>query len=252
MKKLAVHLVAIAVLCATAGVGAALAADRPDFTGVWELNVELSEDPREVMQKIAENRRLGRAASSGSGGGGGGGAGRYGGGGGGGGGGASLPGGGAGGAGGGGGGGSSARGRGGAGGFGGRSGAGGGLFGMMQSMSQGIGMLTISHEDPQMQIVDANGNTRLIFTDGRAVEIEQEGGGKTKVKSRWKKNRVVVKVVFPTIGGVASGVGLTYELDGPRRMIVTTSVSMSAVNQSSATRSAPLQIRRVYDLRESS
>ena len=117
---------------------------------------------------------------------------------------------------------------------------------MMQSMSLGIQRLTILHEDPQMQIEDANANLRLLFTDGRSVEREDEGGGKTKVKTRWKKNRVVVKVGFPTVGGVSSGIGLTYELEGATRMVVTTVVSMSAAGRPSA----PLAIRRVYDLSE--
>ena len=117
---------------------------------------------------------------------------------------------------------------------------------MMQSMSQGIQRLTISHQDPEMQIEDANGNARLIFTDGRTVEREEEGGGKTTVKTRWKKNRVVVKVGFPTVDGVRRGIGLTYELDEAKRLIVTTTVSMSAAGRPAA----PLEIERVYDLRE--
>ena len=248
MKRLTAHLVTIVVLGGTAGTGAALAADRPDFTGVWELNAELSDDPREVMAERMENARRGRspgdAGRGGFGGGGGGGGASGGGAGGAGGGGASGGGGGGFGAGARGGGG----GGGGAGGFGGGFGASRGLMGLMQSMSQGIERLTISHEDPEMEIEDANGNGRLIFTDGRSVEREEEGGGKTKVKTRWKKNRVVVKVVFPTVDGMSRGIGLTYELDGPNRMIVTTSVSMGAAGRPSA----PLEIKRVYDLREGS
>ncbi len=119
---------------------------------------------------------------------------------------------------------------------------------MMQSMSLGIQRLTILHEEPQIQIEDSNGNIRLLFTDGRSVEREEEGVGKTKVKTRWKKDRVVVKVGFPTVGGIRSGVGLTYELEGRNRLIVTTSVSMSAAGSPAA----PLEIRRVYDLRDTS
>ena len=43
MTKLIAQLVAIAVLCTVAAAGVALAADKPNFTGVWELNTELSD-----------------------------------------------------------------------------------------------------------------------------------------------------------------------------------------------------------------
>ena len=120
-------------------------------------------------------------------------------------------------------------------------------MGLLQVVSQGVQILKIDHVEPEIQIEDANGNVRSIFTDGRLVERAEEGGGKTKVKTKWKKNRVVVKVTFPTSGGVTPTIGLTYELDGPDRLIVTSEVSASGPGRPSA----PLDVRRVYDRKES-
>ncbi len=114
-------------------------------------------------------------------------------------------------------------------------------------VSQGIQMLKIDHREPEMQIGDSNGNVRLIFTDGRLVEREDEDGGKTKVKTKWKKERVVVKVTFPTSEGVTPTIELTYEIDDSGRLVVTSSVSASGPGRPSP----PLDVRRVYDLRES-
>ena len=210
---------------------AGAAKEKPDFSGTWELNVELSEDPRQQVQEMIENRRRQAKAPSGGGGGG-------------------RSGGGAGGAGGGGGGGGGIGGAGGGGRGGGGFGGGGGvrsLMGLLGVVSQGVQMLKIDHREPEIRIEDANGNVRSIFTDGRLVERAEEGGGKTKVKTKWKKNRVVVKVTFPTSEGVTPGIELTYELDDRDRLIVTSSVSASGPGRPLA----PLAVQRVYDRRES-
>ncbi len=214
---------------------AGAAKERPDLSGTWELNVELSENPQQKVQEMAENRRRQAKAPSGGGGGG-------------------RSGGGGGGAGGGGAGGAGGGGAGGAGGAalrggsrGGFSSSGGSLRGLLGVVSQGIQMLKIDHREPEMQIEDSNGNVRLIFTDGRLVERKDEDGGKTKVKTKWKKDRVVVKVTFPTSGGVIPTIELTYELDGPDRLIVTSRVSASGPGRPTP----PLSVERVYDRVES-
>ena len=210
----------------------AAAKEKPDFSGTWELNVELSENPQQRVQEMMENRRRQAKVSEGGAGGGGG------------------PGGGGGGAVARGGGGdgrsvgrSTPRERGGDGDFGGAR----DLMGLLGVVSQGVQMLKIEHREPAIQIEDANGNVRSIFTDGRLVEREEEDGGKTKVKTKWKKERVVVKVTFPTSGGVTSGIELTYEIDDYGRLVVTSSVSASSPGRPSP----PLSIERVYDRRES-
>jgi hypothetical protein len=207
--------------------------EKPDLSGYWELNVELSENPQEQVQGMMENRRrrsnvsAGGAAGSPGGGGGGGGAARGGGGGG-----ALGAGGGAG----------ATRG-----GFSSSSGGVRSLAGLLGVVSQGIQTLKIDHRAPEIQIEDSNGNVRSIFTDGRLIEREGEDGGKTKVKTKWKKDRVIVKVTFPTSGGVTPGIELSYEIDDLGRLVVTSVVSASGPGRPAA----PLSVERVYDRRES-
>jgi len=143
---------------------------RPDFSGTWKLNTDLSEDPREKMQEAR--------GSSGRGGGfGGGGRGGMGGGG----------------------------GRGGSGGMGGMGGiGGGGRHGGGGSDAKGgdgaarLGetlaaqkLLTISHKDPELVIRDLNGRSRALFTDARKVE-EEHAEGTAQIQAKWKDRSVVV------------------------------------------------------------
>ena len=217
---------------------AGAATEKPDFSGTWELNVELSENPQQQVQEMMENRRRQAGVSSGGAGGAGG-----------------APTGGGGGGGGGGGQvgrgtpseGGGGRGTGGAGGGFGGGGTPDGMMGLLQGVSQGVQKLKIDHQEPEILIEDANGNLRSIFTDGRSIERPEESGGKTKVKTKWKKDRVVVKVTFPTSGGVIPTIELTYELDGPDRLIVTSQVSASGPGRPTP----PLSVERVYDRVES-
>ena len=209
----------------------AMAAEKPNFTGSWTLNEERSDDPREVMAKMSQRRRApdgggittgGSGGSRGGGGGGGGGGGQTGG---------SA---------------GSARGRGfGSGGVGGSRGGGfggGGARQMLQAFSQGIERLEIKHEDPALQVINATGTPFVMFTDGRSMDQENEDGGKTKIRTRWKKSRVVFQLTFPSSGGQTRSATLTYELEG-NRLAVTTAVSVISVGRPAP----PITLRRVYD-----
>jgi hypothetical protein len=149
------------------------ASARPDFSGTWKLNTDLSEDPREKMQEA-------RGGSGGRGGGSGGSGGSFGG---------------RGGMGGGG-------GRGGMGGGGGRRGGGGsGDSGSDSSSRMGEiaaqRVLTISHKDPELVIRDLNGRSRALFTDARNVE-EERSEGTAKIQAKWKDRSVVIVTKLST------------------------------------------------------
>lgn len=183
---------------------------RPDFSGTWRLNTDLSEDPREKMQEA-------RGSSGVRGGGGFGGRG----------GGAGFGGGGRGGMGGGGTGGGGRRG-------GGDSGDRGGDGAMRLGESLAAQrVLTISHRDPELVVRDGNGRSRTFFTDARKVE-EERSEGTAKIQAKWKDRSVVVVTKFgsrettETFERAADGAHLflTTKIDGGR---------------------APLSFRRVYD-----
>jgi hypothetical protein len=135
---------------------------RPDFSGTWRLNEDLSEDPRTKMQE-AGGGHGGRGGGVGRGGGGGeGGGGRRGMGGGG--------------------------GRRGGGDSGERSGDGASRLGETLAAQK---VLTISHKDPELVIRDLNGRSRTFFTDARKVE-EERSEGTAKIQTKWKGRSIVV------------------------------------------------------------
>jgi len=141
---------------------------RPDFSGTWTLNEDLSEDPRTKMQEAGG----GRGPRGGGGGGWGG------------------------------------RGGGGGGGFGGRGGMGGGGHRGGGDSGDGGGdggdrssrfaenlaaqkVLTISHRDPEVVITDLNGRARTFYTDARKAE-EERSEGTAKIQTKWKDRSIVV------------------------------------------------------------
>jgi hypothetical protein len=134
---------------------------RPDFSGIWKLNTDLSEDPREKMQE-ARGSSGGRSGGSfgGRGGMGGGGRGGMGGGG----------------------------GRRGGGDSGDKSGDGAMRLGETLAAQK---VLTISHKDPELVIRDLNGRSRTLFTDARKLE-EERSDGTAKVQTKWNDRSVVV------------------------------------------------------------
>ena len=114
----------------------------------------------------------------------------------------------------------------------------------MQSFSQGAQRLTITQAEPEFTFVNANGVASTVFTDGRVQEREEDGGGKTKVKSRWKKGKLAISVSFPG-GGAGTTPTLTqnYSLNKDGRLLVTTTVGVGGGTR-------PFTVKRFYDRQE--
>ena len=195
------------------------AADKPNLAGEWLLNPDLSDDVRGEFMALIDNQRRGVLRSTSSGGG--------------------------------------ERGVGGgevrgSGGFG-RGGLatfrmhlrGGGIMGLMAMVSEGIEQLSILYEEPAVQITDANGNARLVYTDGREIEVAADGGGTIRVKSKWKKNKLITQINFPTKELMTRSISLTYSIERPDRLVVMTQVSLSSTTRPTP----PLKVKRVYDRR---
>jgi hypothetical protein len=138
---------------------------RPDFSGTWKLNEDLSEDPRTKMREAGGGRGGGGGGGFGGRGGMGGGGGR-----------------------GGMGGGTGGGHRGGGGDSGDSSGDGSSRFAETLAAQK---VLTISHKDPQLVITDLNGRARTFFTDARKVE-EERAEGTAKIQTKWKDRSIVV------------------------------------------------------------
>ena len=124
----------------------------PDYTGVWKLNRELSDDPAQAMK---EGR--GSGGSSGSSGGwhGHGHGGRHGGGG--------AP-----------------------------DGGGSDSGAPESYAFAALETLTIRHSEPEITIVDAVGHEHHVTTDGKKVEEERSHGGTTKVAATWRDGRLEI------------------------------------------------------------
>lgn len=176
-----------------------LAAERPDFSGKWQLDEELSENPRDkMMEKVR-----GGGARGGMGG---------------------------------------SRG----GGTGGRSGGaaggrdGGGREDMqerMRAMHERIQKLEITHQEPEVAIVFADGATRKLYTDGRDSTSGLETGffGGT---GEWKNK---TQLVWKSETSNGSKMTEIYELDkSGERLFVT-------IKMEGDGRRPDISFQRVYD-----
>jgi hypothetical protein len=203
------------VLLGSAG-GAALRAAGPvDLSGTWVLNAEQSDDPQEEYRRWVAARGVGGSAAGGG-----------------------APGTGSGDSGG------SYDVAGGGGGRG-MAAVGGGLLAMMQRFSQNAERLTIVQGDPEVTLTNAAGQSNMVFTDGRVVESTGEDGGKTKVKTRWKKDKMIIDIDFPTRPNPAGGtitpsLTMAYSLDKSGRLLLASTVGIGASVP-------PLTVARVYD-----
>lgn len=200
--------------------------DQVDFTGSWELNEELSDDPREKMRQAMGRSRGGRGGGGGGGrgssGGPGGGGGRGGGG---------ISG--SGGAGGGGGGG----GRGGRGGRGGTNGDSTGEGGFASQLER-LRTLDVIHLEPELLTRDASGREASIFTDGQTFE-HTTPRGHAEATAVWQRNgRLMIETKFDEDRLQTE----TWELVAAgQRLYVTTEMG-------GGERRPKVKIRRVYDL----
>jgi hypothetical protein len=206
------HVVAAALaftFLAAAGSGTARAQAPVDLSGTWVLNVEDSDDTREEFRRWMQARGMGGAAPAGTGAGDSEGSSDV------------------------------------AGGGGGFGAAGGGLMALMERFSQGAERLVIAQADPEVTITNAAGVANMVFTDGRVVERVDESGGKTKVKTRWKKDKMIVDIDFPTRPNPAGGtltpsLTMTYSLGKDGRLELASTVGIGAAIP-------PFTVERVYD-----
>jgi hypothetical protein len=201
-----------------AGATSALEAETPDLSGTWVLNVEESDDLQEEFRRWVQARGVGGSAAGGAGGAPGTGAGD---------------------------GGSGSYDVAGGGGGRGMAAIGGGLVGMMERFTQNSEKLTIEQSDPEVIITNAAGQANKVFTDGRVVESTGEDGGKTKVKTRWKKEKMIIDIDFPSRpnpqgGTLTPSLTMTYSLDKNSRLHLASTVGIGATIP-------PLTVERVYD-----
>ena len=119
-----------------------------------------------------------------------------------------------------------------------------GIMGMMQSFTAGGELLKISYEEPELIIERANGSSNMVFTDGRLVETEAEDGGSTKVKTRWKKDKLTIGINFPSYAldgqTISPNVSMTYRIDKQGRLEMGTTVGVGG-------RTPPFTIKLLYD-----
>ena len=201
----------IALLCLGLGLETAAADDKKqdiDLSGDWQLNEELSDDPREKMQEMMSKRGGSRGGGRDGGQSGGG-----------------MSGGREGGRSGGGGGGS---GRGGMGEDGQRR---GNPFGDPEALRS----LLIEYDAPALTVVDGAERARILYTDGRKVNRDYGEGRLVEVKARWKKG--VLEVERKGERGTQRERYLLSE-DG-QRLEVEAKIEMGQMGK--------IEIKRVYD-----
>ena len=217
MRERNLALAAVFATLLLGGGSRALVAQAPvDLSGTWVLNVEESDDLQEEHRRWVQARGVGGSAAGGpapSTGAGDGGSGSY-----------DVA---------------------GAGGGRGMAAVGGGLLGMMERFTQNSEKLTIAQADPEVTITNAAGQANKVFTDGRVVESVGEDGGKTKVKTRWKKEKMIIDIDFPTRenptgGTLTPSLTMTYSMDKSGRLVLASTVGLGA-------QIPPLTVERVYD-----
>ena len=101
----------------------------------------------------------------------------------------------------------------------------------------------ITQGDPEVTIENANGVASTVYADGRTQESKAEDGGTTKVKSRWKKNKLAVNVSFPGSGGTTPTLTQTYSLTKDGRLLVNSTVGIGGGMR-------PFTVKRLYDRQE--
>ncbi len=194
--------------------------ERPCFSGTWQLNEEMSENPRDKMKESMGSRRGGMGGGMGGGRMGGGmGGGR---------------------------GGGMGRGMGGGKG-GGRGGMGGDRGGdreemraRMQAIEEGIRRLEIDHEDAVLTIRYDSGAEQAIYTDGRSFEMENPMGEVVEATAKWKKNERVVVKMDTEHGGRITEIYELVPVAHQERLFVTVELPGNGPMPS-------IEFRRVYD-----
>lgn len=197
---------------------AASSAERPNLSGGWEMDVELSEDPREKLEEMRESRRGATGGSGGMRGGGG------------------------------------MRRRGAGGGMGG--GMGGDmrargeelrarmetLVTQLQEMKEGARHMVIDHADSELRITYGDGRERMLEIDGEKTEIETAYGA-AEVEAEWKRGpRLAVRTETETMV-----ISETYELADDRQLLsATMEVAMESAIDTRRMRMPPLTFTWLY------
>lgn len=193
---------------------AASSAERPDLSGVWEMDVELSEDPREKLEEMRDSRHGAMGGSGGMRGGGG------------------------------------MRRRGVGGGMGGEMRARGEesrarmetLVTQLQEMKEGARHMMIDHADSELRITYGDGRERMLEIDGEKTEIETAYGA-AEIKADWKRGqRLVVRTETETMV-----ISETYELTADRQLLsATMEVAMESTTDTRRMRMPPLTFTWLY------
>ena len=96
--------------------------------------------------------------------------------------------------------------------------------------------MVIRHDEPEIFIIKDEQIIHERFTDGRKEERDAGDGSTAKVKTRWKKRRLVTEIKTERAGKVTE----SYELDQEKnRLIVTVRIE--------SRRMGVLKVRYVYD-----
>ena len=96
--------------------------------------------------------------------------------------------------------------------------------------------MVIRHDEPEIFIIKDEQIIHERFTDGRREELDAGDGSTAKVKTRWKKRKLVTEIETERAGKVIE----SYELDSEKnRLIVTVRVENP--------RMGALKVRYVYD-----
>ncbi len=180
---------------------------RPDFSGHWALNAQVSDDPlekaKEAMQAMKQARGGGRGMVGGMGRGGGMGGGMGGG----------------------------RQGRGAAGGM-----SGGLASGDLSTLLAMAQELHITHQDPMLLIADENDQVQRLYTDFRGASVSASGGLRQRVAvAGWEEGGLVVETTM-----IGKKLVQGYRIDGDTgQLVISTTANISATQ--------PLAYRLVYD-----
>ena len=112
----------------------------------------------------------------------------------------------------------------------------------MQRLLEASAALNIVQDDSTVTIVGVEGSRVVLYPDGRTVEYPIEGAGNVETRAQWIEGRLVVERKMK--GGPRAI--QTYELASEGRQM------HIRVRLEGGQLPAPVEIRRVYDLQESS
>ena len=151
--KAAIQILVLGVRFALTPAVAAAPLPLPDYSGVWTIDRELSDDPSQALKEWRDSSSP-PSSSGGSHG--------------------------------------HGRGHGHGGGGGGSTGDDAQAQGADPHGFAALDTLTIRHSEPEITIVDATGRERRLTTDGRKIEEEHSHGGTTKVSATWTEGRLQI------------------------------------------------------------